>query len=57
MNFKKAAIFGIFSAVIGAVVFTVIDLVAGRGFSWKNAGIAGFVFGILEFSYVLVEKR
>ena len=55
MNFKKAAIFGIFSAVIGAVVFTVIDLVAGRGFSWKNAGIAGFVFGILEFSYVLVE--
>lgn len=57
MNWKKAIIFGIFSAVIGAVIFTLIDVISGRGFSWRDMGIAAFVFGVLEFTYTLVEKR
>ena len=57
MNWKKAIIFGIFSAIIGAVVFTLIDVIAGRGIVWRSTAIAAFVFGVLEFTYTLIEKR
>ena len=57
MNWKKAAIFGVFSAIIGAVVFTLIDVIAGRGIVWRSTAIAAFVFGVLEFTYTLIEKR
>ena len=56
-NWKRAFIFGIFSALIGFVAFTVIDLIAKRGFNLRSSLIAAFVFGILEFAYTIVEKR
>ena len=56
-NWKRALIFGLFSAVIGFVVFTIIDLIAKRGFNLRSSLIAAFVFGILEFAYTIVEKR
>ena len=56
-NWKRALIFGIFSAVIGFAVFSIIDLVAKRGFNLRSSLIAAFVFGVLEFAYTIVEKR